>query len=174
MNIVGSILNIAKEVVSIEVNENILIRELRHKFEEDVHDALSDNPVELQNVWWTWDKGQEGGMTDPSWDPYVDEIGWNKPVKKVLEWSFFAKNLEGMEVDAIVFYNKVLHSSFFRSIEFRDIDFDFDKLGVHYCKTKLIRAVALPNGIELTFDDIVPPEGRLEEEAAEHDKDKGI
>ena len=168
-NIVANLLKLA-EVVLDKDEERELVMDLRRKLEDDIGEALAkDEPFEVYNVRWHWDKGQRGGWDDPSWDPYVDEVSYKAPEKWLIEWDDLnthdTSDLDAAELVAL--YKKVLIS--FHQIELEDVMFDFDELGEHGCQVTITHAEPTVKGIEIKFDMSID-EDVLTEAAEKYDK----
>jgi hypothetical protein len=60
-----------------------IVKAVNGSLEEAVYDYLGlveSGDLEVDNVEWTWDPGQQGGYTDPSWGPYVEEVTYDDHV----------------------------------------------------------------------------------------------
>jgi hypothetical protein len=173
-NIISSILKIAETVSMTPEEEKDLIRELKQGLDEALDSGFrTDEPYDVEDVSWSWDKGQRGGMTDPSWDPYIDEINYDMPKKWIINWDDFSisSDIDITDLDMperIAIMNKVLAS--FHSVVLDDVVFHFDKLGKQECKVTITHAEATQKGIEVKFDVKVDEED-LTERAEKRDRE---
>lgn len=172
-NIISSLLKIAETVSLTPEEEKDLIRELKQGLDEALDSGLrTDEPFEVDNVKWYWDKGQKGGQTDPSWDPYVEEVTYKDIEKWTIDWDDFSisSDIDITDLDMperIAIMKKAL--SGFHRLEVEDVDFDFGDLGFHKCKVTITHAEPTHKGIEIKMDMKVDEE-ELAEAAEKHDE----
>ena len=146
-----------------------IIKERRRALIDDISEGLVDETISVDNVKWSWDPGQRGGRTDPSWEAYVEEVDWKEPVNVIIDWLFFKTlPIDNLGMDSEEIYKKVIKG--FGMFTLEDITVDFDELGTHSCKV-IVKPVGVTfKGIEIMISGITPSENALEEAAAEYDE----
>jgi len=143
-------------------DQSEIVQDINNGLEEAVATLVDEmEAIEIEDLETSWDGGQQGGYTDPSWDPYIEEITYENEYEKAIPFDELLQRIgiqESWLDDAQMTAREAIRRGMkgVGTIDLVDVMFDFGSGGEHYLDATVSTLVLGPSALEFVVTPGVP------------------